>query len=378
MSRRMSTALGDSTNQSLPSAYLPIRPTTPSVRSVSRQSFLSTSTTHSRHSQFGTDDGGAAAALVLATAAEDVRLANEETRAAGEREMQVRKVLEASERLGREMEEKMDRKVEALSLAAGRIEVLEREVERERRREEERVAGLGGEEGDKAEEALRVRALEERVLNAEKTEEVTRLKAEKVKREMDLKLTAREGELASMRERMDAAKHDAEAQETDLLQQLESLREAGQSLCAMYEARLTKVDSDRIEAIELAETLTTRLEEAAAFDQHLSSPHLSSTLSASTTSATAVEMINAENAQADLEHMRGRILKLEDQLEEARSQLEVEVNESIRGKQKRVESEAASKKEIKQLKETIGALFFLGIFLFDESQSGLLTQECVG
>lgn len=337
--RRMSMATESSLSQS--------RPTTPSVRSQSRQSFASSISRQSHRS------------LVDDDAHDELKRAAEEAK---EREEEVRRLLEGSERLGREMEDLLAERERRLKEAEERVELLEQERNREKERELARMAGVGDEE--KEQDARRVLELESRVEELVKAEAATKTATERLAREWETKFAAKEGENESLRERMAAAAKDAEEERLDLNQQLDQLRGAGQALCETYEERIADIELSRLESVELAETLQEQLNalgggaSGAGVGAEPTSPHSpTSRLSTSHNSRTsAADVINAESAQAELEHMQGKIGALEELLEETKMHLEAEIADSKRRRTKHGETEQMLKQEIKTLRETIGEL----------------------
>ena len=329
--RRMSTA-HSTTNESVRSA-------TPSVRSFSRQSFASSS--HSRHSAFGDD-----------ATTEDVRALQEELRDACEREGEVRKMFEGSERVGRDMEEKLGGKEAELKSLREKNAMLEREREMGRRKEEVRIAGVDGEEGLRENERIRVRELEESIEAAARAHQISIAAAEKLAREQETKIAQRQAELDSTRERMLDASTLAAEERARLDAELETLRVAGQSLCVVYEEQISRLDMERIEAIEIAEQLTERLATLDTSGSRPTSPGSPSTrLSVSTNTA---EAIDAENAAAEVVHLKAKIEVLEEQLDEIRAHLESELSDTTKRRAKSVETEAGFKKELKALKDAVG------------------------
>ena len=334
-SRRMSIA----TDSSLIS-----RPTTPSARSLSRQSFAS-SVSRQSHISFG-DEG------------EDLRKALEEARETREKEGEVRRLLEGSERVGREMEDKLGEKEHELKEVRERLAGLEREKEREKERELQRVAGIGDEEGAKEREQLRLRELEDRVEDAARSEASIKVTAEKQAREWENKFAARQSELEAVRERMAQATKEADEERLDLNSQIEKLRAAGQALCETYEDRVADAEDRRLQSVELVDSLSAQLARLQA-DRPATPPSPSMRLTSSHSSAhtSAADVIDAENALADLEHMRKQMATLEEQLEETRMHLDSEVTDARRRRQKSAEVETILKKEVKTLRETIGGSF---------------------
>ena len=171
-----------------------------------------------------------------------MRKALEEARETREKEGEVRRLLEGSERVGREMEDKLGEKEHELKEVRERLAGLEREKEREKERELQRVAGIGDEEGAKEREQLRLRELEDRVEDAARSEASIKVTAEKQAREWENKFAARQSELEAVRERMAQATKEADEERLDLNSQIEKLRAAGQALCETYEDRVADAE----------------------------------------------------------------------------------------------------------------------------------------
>ena len=255
-------------------------------------------------------------------------------------------MFEGSERVGRDMEEKLGGKEAELKSLREQHAILERERETGRREEEVRIAGVDGEEGLRETERIRVRELEESIA----VHDSRLVAAEKLAREQERKIAQREGELDSIRERMQDAAALALEERTELDAELEKLREAGLSICVSYEEKLAIAKNERTEALEQARRLKEQI--ASPPSQHTESPTSPSTrLSVSTNTA---ESIDAENAQAEVVHLKAKIELLEDQLDEIRAHLESEMSDTQKRRAKSVETEVGLKKELKALKDAVG------------------------
>jgi CAP-Gly domain-containing linker protein 1 len=335
----MSTATNESSLLSLS------RPATPSVRSYSRQSFASSISRLSNHSFL--DD------------AEESRRLAEDLRETTEREKEVRKLLEGSERLGREMEDKLADKDDEIKSLYKKLRGVEEEREVDRAAEAQRVAGLGDEEVEKDRERSRVGLLEARIVELEMKESEMATTATRISSESESKLAARERELEGLRERMEATAQEVAEEQLDLKRQIDNLRSAGQALCETYEERIADIETSRLEALEVVDALTAEIARTAS-SHDLGSANSSpsdrySTRSDTTGHTSAADVIDAENEKADLEHLRAKVENLEELLEETKMHLEAEVEDTKRRRQKSGEVELVLKKEIKTLKETIGA-----------------------
>lgn len=315
------------------------RPTTPSVRSHSRQSFASSTSRASFRSTLEED------------AIDDLKQQLAEGR---EREVETRKLLQGSERLGREMEDKLAERERKLKEAEMRIVALEKERERDKEREMMRMAGGD----DREKDAIKLVELETRLEELLLAESTSKAVAERLTREWETKCAAKEGENESLRERLAAAVKAAEEEQADLTQQLEQLRSAGQALCETYEERIADIEVNRLESLELAETLQLELDQlknGGRTDTDASASPATARLRQSlSTTTSAADVIDAESAKADLEHLRTKVNMLEEQLEDTRDQLETEIDDAKKRRVKTNEAETNLKKEIKTLKETVG------------------------
>ncbi|GAA5834994.1 hypothetical protein JCM11251_000132 [Rhodosporidiobolus azoricus] len=314
------------------------RPTTPSIRSYSRQSLASSVSRQSHRSTTSTShdpDGDYA----------DLRIELEEAK---QREAEIRQLLEGSEKLGREMEDRLMEKNEQVKKAEERAALLEQERARAKENEEKGHASAEDDEADLERERVRVRELEGRLLESERAFDAQRNEVEKLRTQAKHKSDAKEAEVESLRERLAAQEEERQ----ELNGQVEKLRTAGQALCETYEEKIAEIELARLEAVELAETLQLQLDGQPALPSPSSragSPVLSRSLSSS--HASAAEAIDAENTRAELEHLRGKVATLEEQLEDARAALETEVADAKKRRTRAGEVEVLLKGEIKSLKD---------------------------
>lgn len=273
---------------------------------------------------------------------------------AREREAETRKLLEGSERIGREMEDQLADRDARLRELAVKLDAIETERDRQKQAELARLAGLGDERDEREREVEKMTDLETRVEGLVKSEAGTKSTLERLAREWETKFAAKEGENESLRERMAAAAKAAEEERQELTRQLDQLRNAGQALCETYEERIADIEVGRLEAVELAENLQSELEQvrtARAASPGSPSGRLSSSQVARTSAA---DVIDAESAKAEVEHLRSKLGAMEEQLEEARAAVEAEVEEAQRRKTKSSDIEQGLRSEIKSLKETVG------------------------
>ncbi|GAA5968349.1 hypothetical protein JCM3765_002911 [Sporobolomyces pararoseus] len=300
------------------------RPSTPNLRSSSRQSFASSTSRQSHRSGYG---GG-----------EDVEELRKELDELRKREEETRTLLEGSEQLGREMEDRLEEKNRILEEQEERLRVLELESKKAVPVDEDGA----GEYDNK---------LQERIIELERQLEQQTQQISKMKLESSRKSAAKEAELESLRERLAQSTKEHEEERLDLNQQIDKLRNAGQALCETYEEKIAEIELARLEAVELVETL-----QAQQSSSRSSSPPSSIHRSASTNlsaSASHAAAIDAETALAEADHLRSKVAQLEEQLEDARTSLELELEEAKERKYKTGESEQALKNEIKQLKDII-------------------------
>ncbi|SGZ26956.1 BQ5605_C025g10008 [Microbotryum silenes-dioicae] len=328
------------------------RPTTPSVRSFSRQSFTSSSV--SRNSLRSTT-----------REEDDIADYKQQVVEAREREASVRELLEGSEKVGREMEALVGELRDRLKERDVQVEEMERKV---KEREMNRLAEVEDDDAGSKKELQRV------LKEIEEMREEGKVKQEqwdKLQREWMTKSAAKEGEIASLRERLDIATQGVDEEKAELQRQLEQLRSAGQSLCLTYEERIAEIEIARLESVDLAETLAAHLEALQlggrggviekgmttnddGEEVHRSgSPDSPTRRLGASTNASVADIINAESAQADLDHLRTKVGSLEEQLEEARMHLEAEVNDSRRRRTKHQEAEAVLKKDLKGLRDAL-------------------------
>ncbi|KAK4704459.1 hypothetical protein P7C70_g1762, partial [Phenoliferia sp. Uapishka_3] len=322
------------------------RPTTPSVRSYSRQSFASVSSSRGGGSVMGGD---------TEEWREKEREAREREKEAREREQEVRNLLEASERVGREMEGRLGEREREVRELMARVEEVERRAkeEREEREEQERARemesakaaaavvveerrdddGAASTEAD----AARLADLERTLADMTKREEALRVSAERAAREFETKSAAKEGDIERMREIL----QDRDEERRDMEAQIDKLRGAGQALCETYEERISEIEGRRLEAEERLVELEMKIEGGeAAGEGH-------------TVVRSAADVINAETAEAEVEHLRMKLGHLEEQLEDTRAHLEAEVADTKKRRQKNGEVELMLKKEVKTLREAI-------------------------
>lgn len=256
------------------------------------------------------------------------------------REEETRALLEGSEQLGREMEDRLEEK----------NRILEEQEERLRSLLEEKEKTIPiVEAGDDSE--LRARIVE---LETQVDQQLSQISKNKL--ESSHKSAAKEAEVESLRERLAQATKEHEDERLDLNQQIDKLRNAGQALCETYEEKIAEIELARLEAVELVETLQAQQGSSSRSSSPPSSIHrsVSTNLSASASHAAAID---AETALAEADHLRSKVAQLEEQLEDARASLELELEEARERKYKSGESEQTLRAEIKQLKEVIGESF---------------------
>ncbi|KAM0789615.1 hypothetical protein ACM66B_000421 [Microbotryomycetes sp. NB124-2] len=327
------------------------RPTTPSFRSTSRQSFASSVSRSSFRSVSHNNSVGAMDQDVV----EDLRKAVDE---ANERELSTRKMLEGSERLGREMEDKLadsERKIKELSL---KVEALQSD---KARREEIELAKVEGMEKEEMNDKKKVVELSQRLDELSSSEASTKSTLDRLSKEWDHKFRAKESENESLRERMTLAVKNGEDERIELTRQLDQLRSAGQALCETYEERIADVENGRLEALESVERLQQQLEQARTEREDVLSNgdrgggqlSLSSSQIATTSAA---DIINAENAKAETDHLRAKLVNLEEHFEATKVQLETELDRSQKSKAKSSEVEQSLKQDIESLKNTVDEL----------------------
>ncbi|BGO99648.1 hypothetical protein JCM10021v2_003324 [Rhodotorula toruloides] len=279
---------------------------------------------------------------------DDLRTQVEEAR---QREAEIRQLLEGSEKLGREMEDRLTEKNSRIKQLEERVSQMDQEQERAREAEKARLAGAEGEEGERERDRARILDLETQLADVQKSLDAQRASYDKLKLEDKHKTAAKEAEVESLRDRLAQANKAHEEERNDLNSQLDKLRSAGQALCETYEEKIAEIELARLEAVDLAETLQAQLDGRPPSDSApADSPSTSRTLSASVSAAQAID---AETARTELEHLRTKVVSLEEQLEDARIQLEQEVADARARRRKHVEAEQVLKGEIKSLKVVV-------------------------
>lgn len=242
----------------------------------------------------------------------------------------------------------------SLKASQARFEEVSRRLEQS---ESELKAAVG--RAQKSEETERIRLEAENkpddALQAQLTDLQTQLKtlgeaAEESKSKLADQISASE----ALQQKFDNAKAESEKEKLDLNAQLDTLREAGQDLCAVYEERLREVEEDK-QAIQRAlqdreADLSAAKEKAQGSEDSIQPPLPPNAMPQTSPAAMAIDN---ENLRADNEHMRDRIHKLEEQLDDLRYTLE---SETDRAREKRVqgsEVEATLRQEIEELKSTL-------------------------
>lgn len=271
---------------------------------------------------------------------------------------ELRKLLDASESVGREAE-----------IRLGETEHKLREANNEiARLTADREASSKANEREREQSQVRDSALEnERSFARERMSELEGALRE-VTRERDEarnELEKSAQEVAKIQDELARVKDDANAERDELAQQLEALREAGRALCATYERQIAEIDAQKVEQQQRADTLERRLRDGGDGEQGQGLKGLvngahgdhddeqPNSLGASH-AASAADAIDAETAAAENEHLRTRVLHLEEQLEEARAHLESEEDDMSQRLKKHMDAEHTLKKEIKSLRERIG------------------------
>ncbi|GAA6044179.1 hypothetical protein JCM8097_007224 [Rhodosporidiobolus ruineniae] len=327
------------------------RPTTPSFRSQSRQSFASSISRQSHRSTASTS--------TQQHLDDDLRGDLEDAR---QQEAELRALLDASEKDGREKEDRLDERERQLRAAEERVRQLEAEQVRAREEEKRRLEGVEGEAGDLERERLRARELEARLAESEKALTAQSAAVERLKLEERHKSAAKEAEVESLRERLEQKEKDFEAERVELLDQVDKLRTAGAQLCETYEEKIAEIELARLEAEEKVEELHARLDGQAALPRSGSSasltrngagsPSRAAALSSSHASS-AASAIDAETLQIDYDHLVRKVAGLEEQLHDARVALQESVDEAAEKRRRREEVEGLLKEEVKKAREAL-------------------------
>lgn len=168
----------------------------------------------------------------------------------------------------------------------------------------------------------------------------------RIETELEVERLAKESALRQAREEQDKQLSAAQQEREELQSQLEQLREAGQALCGVYEERLAEVEADKRQAVASLQR---------AEDELTAAQTASARLSLSTVPQTPTALsIDNENLRLDLEHTKGRLHLLEEQLAEAQQSLETELDNIKRRKADWAEVEQGLRKEILTLQESVG------------------------
>lgn len=298
---------------------LPPRSTTPSLRSSSRQSFASSISRQSVSRQSHRADERSFSRQSHRGGDDDTPRRNDEN------ELELKQLLDASERLGREMEDRLVEK-------SRRIKQLEADLAQRLETPAEPPAPVAD-----STQADRIATLE-----AELTAQLEA--SQKLKLEAKHKSAAMEAQVESLRERLDAASQEHTRERDQLRSEVDKLRTAGQALCETYEEKIAEIELARLEAVDLVESLQGQLQ---------ARPKSATPDLAPTTTPTTAATIDAETARAQVEHLRSKVALLEDQLEQVRHQLEQEVGDARERRARHQEVEAALKEQIRSLKETV-------------------------
>ena len=246
----------------------------------------------------------------------------------------------------------------ALKASEARFEEMRLRLEASERRikEMDSALKLGATVGDEnvkaeAEARSRVAELEEQLAMMEQATAARQVSDTASTQSEHSKLTE---QLAAMKAEHDAAQAQAAKEKEELTAQLDQLREAGQALCGVYEDRLAGIEAEKLEieeVLRLAETELIASRESAARNNITAS---SAPVDMSFTSPSAMSVDN-ENLRSEAEHMRGRLHSLEEQLSEARANLESELQTAKRRRQESGEAENNLRLELKAVREEAGS-----------------------
>ncbi|QRW08003.1 CAP-Gly domain protein [Ceratobasidium sp. AG-Ba] len=151
-------------------------------------------------------------------------------------------------------------------------------------------------------------------------------------------LKAKNDEIALLEGRVQRLDTDLQFERRELGQQVEELRQAGQETIALYEERISGMEARRYELEDVIAELEAKLAQRAA------SPG-----TVARQASTAAEIDN-ESLREQVSHLQRRLGLAEDQLEDARAQLEREEGAAIARVTKAKDAEAAAKLECEALK----------------------------
>lgn len=203
----------------------------------------------------------------------------------------------------------------------------------------------------------RVRQLESEAEASQRQADQTRLEAEQRQHEAsrsadsrqanERKHLAKEAEIESLRERLARANDEHARVAGDLQAEVDKLRKAGQALCETYEDKIAEIELARLEALDLVDEL--RRDRPPPLLEPAAEPK-----AAAAAVGGGAAAIDAENARAEVEHLRAKVATLEEQLEDVRAQLEQEIADARVRRHKAIEAETSLKDQIRAARAETG------------------------
>ncbi|KAG8709992.1 hypothetical protein FRC09_000365, partial [Ceratobasidium sp. 395] len=229
--------------------------------------------------------------------------------------------------------------------ALAQVTELEQTHEKALKERQEKIDALEGasQAADKARAELETRIKDEESKRSDAEALVTSLKEalaskSSVAEEHAAELKAKNDEIALLEARVQRLDTDLQFERRELGQQVEELRQAGQETIALYEERISGMETRRYELEDTVADLEAKVAQRAA------SPG-----TVARQASTAAEIDN-ESLREQVSHLQRRLGLTEDQLEDARVQAEREENAARARVAKAKEAEAAARSECEALK----------------------------
>lgn len=273
----------------------------------------------------------------------------DELRSAKEEKEGTFKLLEASERMGRELEERIDRLgkdgAEKERELRREIERLTTELEATGERETAALHGRTGSEEELLKERGTNTTLGASLLSLETTHATTLSSHAVAHADSQAQLAAMTLELEGSQETLISERLDWADQRAALEEELERLQEAGLALCGAYEAKIAALTPSPL----------------------IPSPSPSPIIAPppQEKEKTRAEQIDLESSLLELEHLRTKLAGLEGTLERITVDREVERSEWDGRKKRASEIEGGLRGDLKLLKSNIGscALFIVPLLM---------------
>ncbi|KAK6981223.1 hypothetical protein R3P38DRAFT_3464352 [Favolaschia claudopus] len=200
------------------------------------------------------------------------------------------------------------------------------------------LASLGEEKarGDTRIQTLERELEETRVLGKTLTDTLS--SKESVERESDQKLQAKQTEIVTLEARLKRIQLELDEERTELGNQVDELRQAGQETIALYEERLSAVDREKEELEARVATMEARARAAARTPSPSGTPK----------PASSATEIDNETLRDQVVHLQKKVSKLEDALEDAQAASEKEEAALAERMRRLKEKEEAARKELSE------------------------------